>query len=152
MAAPDCDAIEARVLEALLADGRASLRSVADSVGVAATTVSERLGALEERGVVRGFAPLVDYDALGYYTAVLELRLAGDPTPTLQRICEVPALTTVHEAAGATDVYAVGRFTGVEALGDRVDALSRLAGVERVATNVVLTTPVRRRAPPLAVD
>ncbi|UCF26466.1 MAG: winged helix-turn-helix transcriptional regulator, partial [Ralstonia sp.] len=47
------DETDQRILEVLLGDSRASLKSLAEQVGLSSPSVSERLRRLEERGVIR---------------------------------------------------------------------------------------------------
>lgn len=56
----DLDATDLAILRCLQEDARRSLRDVAKRVGVSTPTVSARLSALEELGIVRGFHADVD--------------------------------------------------------------------------------------------
>ena len=70
--------LDRKLVNALLGDGRASLRSLAEDLDVSVTTVSNHLSDLEEDGIIRGYTPKVDYDALGYdVTAILQLKVEG---------------------------------------------------------------------------
>jgi DNA-binding Lrp family transcriptional regulator len=46
--------LDEKLINALLDDGRASLRSLAERLDVSVTTVSNHLSDLEDRGVIRG--------------------------------------------------------------------------------------------------
>ena len=50
------DDVDKRILKVLEVDARTSLRKIADEVGVALGTVSNRVRRLESLGVIRGFA------------------------------------------------------------------------------------------------
>src|SRR6056297_40125 len=58
--------LDRKLVNSLLGDGRASLRSLAEELDVSVTTVSNHLSDLEEEGVIEGYTPRVDYDAVGY--------------------------------------------------------------------------------------
>jgi Lrp/AsnC family leucine-responsive transcriptional regulator len=60
----DLDATDAAILRLLLADARASLRTIAKGIGVSVPTVSARLKNLEQLGIVRGYRVLLDPDRL----------------------------------------------------------------------------------------
>ena len=76
--------LDAKLINALLGDGRASLRSLAEELDVSVTTVSNHLSDLEEEGVIHGYTPIVDYGALGYdVTAVIQLKVEGSALPDI---------------------------------------------------------------------
>ena len=56
------DDIDRRILRVLEADARTSLRKIAEEVGVALGTVSNRVRRLESLGVIRGYTVLLDPD------------------------------------------------------------------------------------------
>jgi DNA-binding Lrp family transcriptional regulator len=58
--------LDAKLVNALLGNGRASLRSLGEDLDVSVTTVSNHLRDLEEEGVIEGYTPRVNYDKLGY--------------------------------------------------------------------------------------
>jgi len=58
------DSIDAKILEALQRDGRASHSAIAEQVGLSQPSVHERIKKLEQRGVIRGYTTIVDPEAL----------------------------------------------------------------------------------------
>lgn len=80
--------LDTELVNALLDDGRASLRSLADELDVSVTTVSNHLSNLENDGVIRGYVPVVDYAGLDYdVTAILQLKVEGVRCPTSPNAC-----------------------------------------------------------------
>jgi len=78
--------LDGELVNALLGDGRASLRSLGEELDVSVTTVSNHLRDLEDEGAVRGYTPIVDYNKLGYdVTAVLQLKVEGTHSRRLLR-------------------------------------------------------------------
>ncbi len=76
--------LDAKLINALLGDGRASLRSLAEELDVSVTTVSNHLRDLEDEGVIEGYTPRVNYDALGYdVTAIIQLKVEGSALPEI---------------------------------------------------------------------
>ena len=57
------DAIDWRIVEALQADGRASLSSLGKKVGLSQPAVSERVKRLEVRGVIEGYSARINFRA-----------------------------------------------------------------------------------------
>jgi len=131
--------LDRRLLNALLSDGRASQRSLAEAVDVSVTAVSNHLDDLE-REVIAGYEPRLDYDALGYdVTAVIQLRVRGDALPAIaDRLAEEPQMVSVYEVTGDHDVVAVGRFVDTDDMNRHIKALLTDPAVEATNTNVVL--------------
>jgi len=76
--------LDAKLINALLGDGRASLRSLAEELDVSVTTVSNHLRDLENESVVEGYTPRVNYDAIGYdVTAIIQLKVEGSALPSI---------------------------------------------------------------------
>ena len=63
--APALDAIDARIVQLLTADGRMTNAELAARLGVAPSTAHTRLRALVDRGVITGFHASVDERMLG---------------------------------------------------------------------------------------
>jgi Lrp/AsnC family leucine-responsive transcriptional regulator len=59
------DAVDTALLRALARDARATMADLARAVGLSPPSVAERVRRLEEAGVIRGYAALVDPAALG---------------------------------------------------------------------------------------
>jgi len=62
---PLLDRIDSRIVDELQRDARLPLRDLAELVGVAPSTCSERIRRLQSRGVVSGFHAEVDLPSLG---------------------------------------------------------------------------------------
>ena len=60
------DDIDQRLINALMADSRLSLKALAQVSGLSAPSVAERLRKLEERGVIRSYTLDVDPRCFGY--------------------------------------------------------------------------------------
>lgn len=144
MAYPDLDR---RIVDVLLDDGRVSLRSIADELGVAVTTVSNHLGTLEDDGVVEGYVPKLDYEQLGYrITAVVQLRVRSGARPAVAAaLVDHDQLLCVYEVAGYYDVLAIGKFADTARLNAQVNALLDAPEVLESTANVVLATPCEFR-------
>jgi DNA-binding Lrp family transcriptional regulator len=144
---PPIDGIDAHIIAVLLADGRASFRSVSDRVGVSSSTVSERLRRLQRLGVIEGFEPRLDHDALGYGTvATFRVRAAAGTRERLAAcVADHRAMVSVFEVAGRYDVLAVGRFHGASAVQNCARDLRDRAVVDEVTTTFVLDTVVAYR-------
>lgn len=136
------EGLDVRLVNALLADGRASYRTVADVLNVSETTVANHVDRLVERGYIRGFVPLIDYDAFGYDVAVLShLKVEGGAYDAIaQRLVEIEQFLSVYVVTGDYDLTLLGRF---ETTGDMNRHIKRLLddpAVRETNTSLVLDT------------
>lgn len=132
--------LDTELINALLGDGRASLRSLANQLDVSVTTVSNHLADLESEGVIRDYSPEIDYDALGYdVTAVIQLKVEGSSLPEVtDRLRDHHQMISVYEVTGDHDVVAVGKFKDTDDMNDQIKSLITEPDVKESNTSVVL--------------
>ena len=132
--------LDAKLINSLLSNGRASLRSLGDELDVSVTTVSNHPRDLEEEGVIRGYTPVVDYDKLGYdVTAVLQLKVEGSALPDVtEKLRQEKQMVSVYEVTGDYDVIAIGKFTDTDGMNDQIKAILTDADIRESNTSVVL--------------
>lgn len=138
------DEIDYKALRHLMAQGRASWAELAGVLGLSAPAAADRVRRLEERGVIRGFAALVDPEAVGSgLTAFLAVTLERPEhrAAFLQRVQQLPEVQECHHVAGDDDYLLKVRCRGTRDLERLVsDDLKALPGVHRTRTTVVLST------------
>ncbi len=134
------DGLDVALLDALNADARLSRRDLARRLGVSLSTVSARLRRLEETGVVRGYAPIVDAAALGLdLTVMVGLRIQrGRLLQTQERIAKDPHVFGVFDSTGEWDSLVLARFLDRRELDRFIKNLLDTPGVERTHTNLIL--------------
>ncbi|QSG10279.1 DNA-binding transcriptional regulator, Lrp family [Halapricum desulfuricans] len=127
-------------MNALLGDGRASLRSLADDLNVSVTTVSNHLSTLEDEGIIQGYTPKVDYDKLGYdVTAIVQLKVEGSALPEVtETLRQHDQMMSVYEVTGDYDVIAVGKFLDTDDMNDQIKGLLTDPEINESNTSVVL--------------
>ncbi len=132
--------LDTELVNSLLGDGRASLRSLADDLDVSVTTISNHLTDLESDGVIRGYSPTVDYDALGYdVTAIIQLKVEGSSLPDItDRLRERKQMISVYEVTGDHDIVAIGKFKDTDDMNDQIKGLLTDPDINESNTNVVL--------------
>jgi len=146
--------LDAKLINALLGDGRASLRSLAEELDVSVTTVSNHLRDLEDQGVIEGYTPRVNYGALGYdVTAIIQLKVEGSALPEItDNLRGHKQMTTVYEVTGDYDVIAVGKFEDTDGMNDQIKELLTDADIRESNTSVVLNAVVENQQFDLDVD
>ena len=136
--------LDRKLVNALLEDGRASLRSLGEELDVSVTTVSNHISDLEEDGIIEGYVPEVDYGELGYdVTAVIQLKVEGSALPEItDRLSEHTHMVSVYEVTGDHDVIAIGKFTDTDHMNEQIKELLIDPDINESNTSVVLNTVV----------
>jgi len=132
--------LDRKLVNALLGDGRASLRSLAEDLDVSVTTISNHLSDLEEQGIIRGYTPKVDYDKLGYdVTAILQLKVeGGELVDVTESLAEHKQMVSVYEVTGDHDIVAVGKFADTDDMNAQIKDLLTEPAIKESNTSVVL--------------
>lgn len=134
------DNLDAKLINALQSDGRASLRSLAEDLDVSVTTISNHLDELTETGKIEGFTPVIDYEGFGYdVTAVMQFSVDGESIRDVtDHLEEYDQMVTVYETTGDHDVVAIGKFEDTDDMNDAIKGLLDNPGIEDTNTSVVL--------------
>lgn len=132
-----------RIVELLRQDGRMSYTDLGKAMGMSTSAVHQRVRRLEERGVIKGYAALVDHAALDLpLTAFISITpldpAAPDDIP--ERLHDLTELEACHSVAGDENYILKAR---VRTPHDLEDLLARVRATANVATRttVVLSTP-----------
>jgi Lrp/AsnC family leucine-responsive transcriptional regulator len=142
------DATDAKLLEALATDARASLAELARRVGMSAPSVSERVRRLEETGVIQGYTARVNPKALGLPLAVwLRVRpLPGQLRKVAEFLQELPEIVECDRITGEDCFIARAYVRSVEDLERLIDTIIPYATTN---TSIIQSSPVERRLPPI---
>ena len=134
--------LDAKLVNALLDDGRASLRSLAEELDVSVTTVSNHLSDLEEDGVIEGYTPKINYNELDFdVTAVIQLKVEGNALPDItDRLDQQKQMTSVYEVTGGYDIIAIGKFEDTDGMNAQIKELLTDPEINESNTSVVLNT------------
>jgi DNA-binding Lrp family transcriptional regulator len=136
--------LDRKLVNALLRDGRASLRSLAEELDVSVTTVSNHISDLEEAGIIDGYTPVVDYGELGYdVTAIIQLKCEGSALAEItDRLQNHERMTSVYEVTGDHDIIAIGKFTDTDHMNEQIKELLVDPDIMESNTSVVLNAVV----------
>ena len=132
--------LDRKLVNALLGDGRASLRSLGEDLDVSVTTVSNHLSTLEDEGIINGYTPKVDYGALGYdVTAIVQLKVEGSSLPDVtEDLKHHKQMISVYEVTGDYDIIAIGKFTDTDGMNAQIKELLTNPDIKESNTSVVL--------------
>ena len=70
---PNLDDVDRKILRELQTDGRASFRDISSRIGVSTPTVSARVQAMTDMGLIKGYSTLLDADMLGQASVILTI-------------------------------------------------------------------------------
>ncbi|MFQ5795405.1 MAG: winged helix-turn-helix transcriptional regulator [Candidatus Bipolaricaulia bacterium] len=133
--------LDLEIIQKFREDGRASLRQIAKELDISTTTVSNRLKEMEERGVIRGFKPDIDYTQFGYsLTAITQIKARGTEIPKIVEILRQDEnLTHVYEITGEFDILVIGKFLDEAMMNREIKRLLSNPMIEGTNTSVVLS-------------
>jgi DNA-binding Lrp family transcriptional regulator len=127
-----------QILELLRADARLSLKTLAAKVGLARSTLRDRLSRLEADGIIRGYHADIA-DGGSSVSAYLFVRLKSTPAPgliaLLRRMPEVKSCTSLTGDVDLLVELAAAATDRVNALRDRISSHESVADL---TTSIVL--------------
>lgn len=138
------DALDSKVIEVLMSSGRMSWADLAVQLGLSPPAAAERVRRLEERGVIRGFAAVVEPDSVGLdllaFVAVT-LERPDHRNRFLEWVVDCANVQECHHLAGDDDYLIKLRCQGTRDL-ERIisDELKSLPGIARTRTSIALST------------
>ncbi|MET0734064.1 MAG: Lrp/AsnC family transcriptional regulator [Microbacterium sp.] len=136
------DDIDARIVQAVSVDGRATLADISHVIGLGVSATQARLRRLEQRGVITGYRALVDAEAVGKpLSAFVEITPLDPAQPDnapelLEHLAEIEAC---HSIAGDASYMLFVRVATPRALETLIRDI-RLAASVRTRTTIVLQT------------
>jgi Lrp/AsnC family leucine-responsive transcriptional regulator len=138
------DAIDSNLVAILQQNGRESWAALGGAIGLTGPAAADRVRRLEERGVIRSYAALVDPETVGAHLAAfvaVTLERPHHRAAFLARVAALPEVQECHHVAGDDDYLLKVRCTGARDL-ERVvgDEIKGVPGVARTRTTVVLGT------------
>lgn len=139
-AADKLDKLDDGIVRLLQEDSRMSYREIAKTLNVSHVNVSSRIRALEESGVIRGYAAVTDPDALGCYT--LCLRISASPGSDLSaigsRVADQEEVSVVMRVSGDCELLALAMCSDRQSALELLDRVSGIPGIEKAESHVVL--------------
>lgn len=149
------DQFDWQILRHLRQNGRASYVELAQAVHLSETSCQRRVRALEEAGVIGGYAAQINERALGlsltvFVTVTLSSQAEGALSAFERAIQEVREVAECHLMTGGADYLlrlAVRDVDDLERIHSKV--LTRIPGVERISSSLAMRTVVSRPALPV---
>jgi Lrp/AsnC family transcriptional regulator, leucine-responsive regulatory protein len=136
------DAVDAAIVQEISVDARATLAQLSEKVGLSVSAVQSRLRRLESRGVIRGYRPVLDAEALGKPLAAFVEITPLDPAQpdnAPELLSHLSAIEACHSIAGEAAYMLLVRVASPRALEDLIRDI-RAAAQVNTRTTVVLQT------------
>lgn len=95
--------LDRQIVQLLVKDGRMSYTDLGKATGLSTSAVHQRVRRLEQRGVIRGYAAVVDPEAVGLpLTAFISVKPFDPSAPDdiADRLAGVPEIEACHSVAG----------------------------------------------------
>lgn len=145
------DELDGRLLLLLTDEPGLGVLECSRRLGVARGTVQARLDKLTASGVLNGCPPAVDLAAMGYgLTAFATCEIAqGRRGEVAGRLAAIDEVCEVHATTGEADLLVRLVAESNEDLQRVIDEIVDVAGVQRLATSIALSTPIPSRVRPL---
>ncbi len=143
--------IDRRIVALLCRDGRISFTELAGQTGLSVSATHQRVRRLERRGLIKGYAAVIDPADAGLpLTAFVSIKpfdpAAPDDAP--QRLAHLTAIEACHSVAGEENYILKVRVATPTDLENLLQEIRASAGVS-TRTTIVLSTPYENRPPDL---
>ncbi len=141
--------INAAIISLLASDGRMSFTELARRTGLSVSAAQQRVRRLEERGVIKSYAAIINADEIGLpLTAFVSIKAfdpaAPDDAP--ERLAYLTAIEACHSVAGDESYILKVRVASPRELEDLLQEIRAAANVS-THTTIVLSTPFENRPP-----
>lgn len=136
------DATDAAIVREISLDARATLAHLSERVGLSVSAVQTRLRKLESRGVIRGYRPVLDAEALGRPLAAFVEITPLDPAQpdnAPELLAHLTAIEACHSIAGDAAYMLFVRVATPRDLEDLIRDI-RAAAQVNTRTTIVLQT------------
>jgi Lrp/AsnC family transcriptional regulator, leucine-responsive regulatory protein len=139
---------DARILEVLQRDGRRPYADLGAEIGISGPSAHERVKKLEARGVIRGYAALVDPAALGY--DILAFSWITQAPGTISNdltaaFAAIPEIEECHHISGEADYLIKVRARDTRDLERVLRRVQSTKDVFQTETDVVFSSGFERR-------
>lgn len=138
----EIDAVDKKLINHLLDNGRDSYREIAKKMRLSPATVMKRVRALESKGVIKSYSAVLDYDKLGYdIHIIIDVRVArGKLHMVEKKIAKHQNVSAVYDNTGSFDATVIARFRTRAAMDKFLKHLQTFDFVERTETKLILST------------
>jgi DNA-binding Lrp family transcriptional regulator len=136
----EIDSVDTQILDILAIDARLSYRDIAKRLGLSHASVSARIKRLEDGGVIRGYAVVINPDTEGLYP--LCLRISAKSGYELgeigRKVSGLPEVYVVMRVSGDCELLALTLSRDRQTALDLIAKINRIDGIEKAESHVIL--------------
>ena len=135
------DETDFRILNALVANGRASFASLGEAIGLSPHGAADRVRRLQRAGVITGYTATIALENVGRsLDAFIDVRLMPKTSPdTFEAFCgSLPAVQELAFVTGGFDYHVRVACQNADDLDATVRAIRREGGAAQTETRIVL--------------
>jgi len=146
------DDLDARIVRMFAEEPRVGVLEASRRLGVARGTVQARLDRLSRAGIVRGWGPDLDTDALGFPVmafATMEIRQGSGHQAVAQHLSAIPEVLEAFTITGTGDMWCRVVARSNADLQRVIDSVVAFDGIVRTSTVIALATQIPHRTLPL---
>lgn len=146
------DELDGRIIALFSQQPQVGVLGASRTLGVARGTVQARLDRLQDREVIRSWAPQIDPGAMGYPVSAfctLEIRQGRGHSPVVDHLSRIPEVLEAHTITGSGDLFIHIVARDNADLQRVIDAVVDDEHVIRANTAISLATRIALRTMPL---
>ena len=146
------DDLDATLIRLFAGEPRVGVLEASRRLGVARGTVQARLNRLTDEGVIAGWGPELDPEALGYPVTAfltLEIKQGAGHEAVARHLAAIPEVLEAFTITGAGDMWCRVVARSNNDLQRVIDAVLADSGIVRSSTVIALATQVPYRVLPL---
>ena len=148
----ELDETDRAILRILQEDARTPFSEVARQIDMSSATVHDRVGRMEDAGVIEGYHAEIDPKAVGYgVSAFVGLRVEqGREEDALDRLRDIEGVREIHLTTGEWDVILRVVAEDTDRLRELMfDRVAEMDGFSRSQTMIILGTDYELDGPPI---
>jgi len=135
------DEVDRKILRELQRDGRASFRDISSRIGVSTPTVSSRVQAMVDVGLIRGYSIMLDAEVLGQISVALLLESKPvDLDKVVDRIKDEEIVRHIYVLSDSR-VLCVLSFYNQSKYQKFLESLSQVPEILRMDNSMVMKVP-----------
>ncbi|MFT4068215.1 Lrp/AsnC family transcriptional regulator [Paraburkholderia sp.] len=141
------DAIDRQLIALLQANARETTTALASMLGVARTTIQERMARLENNGTIVGYSAILARNPFDSYTeAMVMIALSNSKMKdVVDRLRTLPEIKLCQSIDGDFNLVCQLEVPRVEDLDALLDEVAEIPGIEKIRSWVILATRFDRR-------
>jgi DNA-binding Lrp family transcriptional regulator len=146
------DDLDARIVRLFADEPRVGVLEASRRLGVARGTVQARLDRLGRAGIVRGWGPDLDTEALGFPVmafATMEIRQGSGHQAVAKHLSAIPEVLEAFTITGTGDMWCRVVARSNADLQRVIDSVVAFDGIVRTSTVIALATQIPHRTLPL---